>query len=104
MPTKPQPWDQDDDLVVTLGVTDKDDVVTDADALTVEITRPRSGTVDSFSLIDDDLLRVATGAYKFTYRVPDEWGIYHGTAASDIPGGRVTQQFDFSVQKPRQGP
>jgi hypothetical protein len=103
MPTKPQPWDQDDDLIVTLAVTDEDDAATDADMLTVEIERPRSGTIDSFEL--GDLLRVATGAYSFTYRVPDEWGIFHGTAASDLQnGGRITQQFDFSVQKPRQGP
>lgn len=100
---KQPPYDQDDDLQVTLNVFDKDDLATDPPALEVAITRP-SGTTDSLAI--GDLDHVATGAYRFTYRVPGEWGIYHGVAFSDLPDGdgRVVQQFDFPVQKQQAGP
>lgn len=102
MPVKQPPYDQDEDLKVSLAVENDVDAGVDPIDLNVEITRP-SGSVDAVAL--GGMTRIATGAYRFTYRIPAESGIYHGVAYTDLPGGsRVREQFDFPVQKPKVGP
>jgi hypothetical protein len=101
VPVKQPPYDQDDDLEITLLVEDVDELAVNPISLNVEIARP-SGILDSYEITDFD--HPATGSYHFTYRVPAEWGVYHGRAMSQIPDGQVVQQFDFPVQKPGVGP